>query len=145
VKQYIGKQRGFTLIMAIFIVVVLALLGSYMVRLSGVQYSTASYALQSARAYQAGRAGLGWATATINNETADGLGCSAINTKSTPTSPLTLPDMPGFTIKLTCDQSQLYTEGSDSYYIYKIKALSEFGNYSSEDYVSRTLEKSVIK
>ena len=142
-KQYIGKQRGFTLVMAIFIVLVLRLLGTYMLCLSGVQYSTTSYALQSARAYQAGRAGLGWATATINNESADGKGCSAINTKSvlTPTD----IDMQGFTITLTCVQSQLYTEGSDFYYIYKITALSEFGDYGSVDYVSRKLEKSVIK
>lgn len=152
-KQYSGcptsKQRGFTLVMAIFILVVLGLLGRYMLRLSGVQYATTSYALQSARAYQAGRAGLGWATATINNEATDGQGCSAINTKSVLTE-TDIPDMPGFTVTLECkseseSESGDYTEGSDSYFIYKITAHSQFGGYDSVDYVSRQLEKSVIK
>ncbi len=141
-KQYPGcptnKQRGFTLVMAIFMVVVLGLLGTYMLRLSGVQYATGSYALQSARAYQAGKAGLGWATAMINNEAVAGQGCTTVNNKI-----LTLPAIPGFTVTLTCE-GKAYTEGSDAYYIYRITAHSEFGDYNSADYVSRELEKSVL-
>ena len=47
------KQKGFSIVMAIFILVVLGLLGSYMVRLSGVQQATSSYALQGAKAFAA--------------------------------------------------------------------------------------------
>jgi MSHA biogenesis protein MshP len=141
-KQYpdysTSKQRGFTLVMAIFIVVILGLLGSYMVRLSSVQYTTTSYALQSARAYQTGRAGLSWATAMINNEAVAGQGCTPVNNKI-----LTLPAMPGFTVTLTC-QAKGYTEGGDTYYIYRITAHSEFADYNSVNYVSRELEKSVL-
>ena len=50
----INNQNGFTIVQAIFILVVLALLGTYMVKLSAVQHSTTTQALLQARAYQAG-------------------------------------------------------------------------------------------
>ena len=57
------NQSGFTLMQAIFILVVLAFLGMSMMRLSAVQSSTSLFALQGARAYQAARSGLEWAAA----------------------------------------------------------------------------------
>ena len=60
-----NKQAGFTLVTAIFIVVILALLGGYMVSLSGVQRMTTVHALQGAKAYQAARAGIEWALTIV--------------------------------------------------------------------------------
>ena len=131
-----GKQQGFSIVMAIFILVVLGLLGSYMVRLSGVQQATSSYALQGAKAYQAAKAGLGWAIATINS----GGGCVAVNAQV-----LSFPDLTGFTVNLVFTKSPSYVEGSDTYCIYTINARSEFGAYGSADYVSRELEVSIVK
>ncbi|WP_262967011.1 hypothetical protein [Methylobacter psychrophilus] len=131
-----SKQRGFTIVMAIFILVVLGLLGSYMVRLSGVQLATSSYALQSTKAYQAARAGLGWAAAKIST----GGGCVDVNAQTA----LTLPDLPGFTVNLTCTLAS-YKEGGDNPSIYMINAHSEFGAYGGADYVSRELGVSIIK
>ncbi|MDP2904041.1 MAG: hypothetical protein Q8N96_13210 [Methylovulum sp.] len=133
---YSGKQRGFTIVMAIFILVVLGLLGGYMVRLSGVQHATSYYALQGARAYQAAKAGLGWAIAKIST----GGTCTDVNAQTA----LTLPDMPGFTVILTCTLAS-YQEGSDTPGIYVINAHSEFSAYGGVDYVSRELEVSIVK
>ena len=140
----INKQRGFTLVMTIFMVVVLSLLGSYMVRLNKVQLATEVYALQNARAYQAAKAGLGWASATLMVQTSNDQGCNNINMTST--NPLILPAMAGFTMTLTCTQfpNKLYQENQGAYYIYLIQSRSEWGAYNSEDYVSRQLEKTVI-
>ena len=131
-----SKQRGFTIVMAIFILVVLGLLGAYMVRLSGVQHATSSYALQGARAYQAAKAGLGWAIAKIST----GGGCAEVDAQTA----LTLPDWSGFTVKLTCTSAS-YQEGSANPGIYMINAHSEFGAYGGADYVSRELEVSMVK
>jgi MSHA biogenesis protein MshP len=131
------RQRGFTLVMAIFILVVLGLLGGYMVRLSGVQHATATYALQSARAYQAAKAGLGWAIAKIS---VAGGTCADVNAQTA----LTLPNLSGFTVKLTCTTTP-YTEGSFTYTIFQLNALSEFGAYAGSDYVSRNLEGSIVQ
>ena len=122
--------------MAIFILVVLGLLGGYMVRLSGVEHATSSYALQGARAYQAARAGLGWAIANISA----GGSCADVNAQTA----LSFPDLSGFSVKLTC-RSATYQEGSDTPVIYQINAHSEFGAYGGSDYVSRELEVSIMK
>lgn len=53
--------RGFTLVSAIFIVVVLAALGAAVAALSQRQHLGAAAELQTARAVQAARAGLEWA------------------------------------------------------------------------------------
>lgn len=129
------RQQGFSLVMAIFILVVLGLLGGYMVRLTGVQQTTSLYALQGARAYQAARAGLEWAVARINN----GGSCADVNAQTA----LTFPDMDGFSVALSCS-SALYTEGGKTPSVYQINALSRFGSYDSADYVSRQLEASVV-
>jgi MSHA biogenesis protein MshP len=130
------RQQGFTIVMAIFILVVLGLLGGYMVRFSGVQHATTAYALQGARAYQAAKAGLSWAIAKISA----GGGCVDVNAQTA----LTLPDLSGFTVKLACSLTT-YQEGSYTYGIYQINAHSEFGAYGGADYVSRELEVSIVK
>ena len=135
-----NKQHGFTLVMAIFILVVLALLGGYMMRLSGVQHTTTSHALQSARAYQAAKAGINWAAATISKDT-DNIqaGCATVNTKAV----LPLAALPEFTVTLNCIPSEPYLEGSNKVYVYSITAHSEFGTYSGADYISREIEASL--
>jgi MSHA biogenesis protein MshP len=130
------KQQGFTLVMAIFILVVLGLLGGYMVRLSGVQHATSTYALQSARAYQAAKAGLGWGIVKISS----GGTCVDVNAQTA----LTLQDLSGFTVNLTCTLAT-YQEGSNSRGIYQLNARSEFGAYGNADYVSRELGVSIVK
>ncbi|MCK4843086.1 MAG: hypothetical protein KAT04_14590 [Methylococcales bacterium] len=129
------KQKGFSIIMAIFILVVLSLLGSYMVKLSGVQHATSTYAIQGARAYQAAKAGVEWAVARIS---AGGV-CSDVNSAS----PLSFTDINGFSISLSCT-SQSYSEGVANPIVYKITALSEFGVYSSANYISRKIEVSIV-
>jgi MSHA biogenesis protein MshP len=129
------KQVGFSLVMAIFILVVLSLLGGYMVKLSGVQHATSSFSIQGARAYQSARAGIGWAIARISS----GGNCS--NITSAP--PLSFTDINGFSVTLTCS-SQSFSESIDYPVVYKITALSEFGSYNSAHYISKNIEVSIV-
>lgn len=130
-----NKQAGFSIVMAIFILVVLSLLGSYMVKLSGVQHATSVFAVQGARAYQSARAGIGWAVARVHN----GGGCGDV----TAASPLSFADINGFSVSLTCT-SQSFSEGVDTIIVYKMSALSEFGSYNSASYISRKIEVSIV-
>jgi MSHA biogenesis protein MshP len=130
------KQQGFSIVMAIFILVVLGLLGGYMVRLSGVQQTTSVYAIQGAKAYQAARAGLGWGATKINT----GGSCADVNAQTA----LTFPDLSGFTVALTCNATT-YHEGTATPVIYQLSAHSEYGVYGNADYVSRELEESIVK
>jgi MSHA biogenesis protein MshP len=130
-----NRQQGFSMVMAIFILVVMGLLGGYMVRLSGVQQVTAIYALQGARAYLAAKAGLEWAVARINN----GGSCTEVNAQTA----LTFADINGFTVKLTCTTST-YTEGDKAPVVYQINSLGQYGAYTSNDYVARQLDVSIV-
>lgn len=130
------KQQGFSIVMAIFILVVLGLLGGYMVRQSGVQLSTFNYSLLGARAYQAAHAGIEWSIARINN----GGSCADVNAQTA----MSFSGLEGISVRLSCSASSTFSEASQNITIYRIQALSEFGSYSSNDYVARQLEVSII-
>jgi len=55
------RQRGFSLITAIFLIVVLAALGAYMVIFTGLQQATLQADVLGVRAYHAARSGAEWA------------------------------------------------------------------------------------
>lgn len=129
-----NKQTGFSLVMAIFILVVLSLLGSYMVKISGVQHATTIFSIQSARAYQAARAGVGWAVVSVSAAS----DCSAVTAVS-----LNFADINGFSVSFAC-KAQHFSEGINHYTVYKITALSEYGLYSHADYISRKVEVSIV-
>ncbi|MDT8426792.1 MAG: hypothetical protein RQ733_12565 [Methyloprofundus sp.] len=126
--------------MAIFILIVLSLLGSYMVKLSGVQHTTALSAVQGSRAYYAARAGVEWGVAQLLN-----------NNSCTANSTFTINN---FSVSVSCtNQGISYNEGDlnangladDDFYIYKIESRASYGNFTSPDYIYRRLEVTVKK
>jgi len=127
IPSILKNNAGFTLIQAIFILVVLALLGVAMMRLIGVQSSTSVFALQGARAYQAARSGLEWGAA----QASAGNSCNGT---------MMVED---FSVNVTCS-SQSFTEGPiGPYDVYRISATATFGNYGSPDFISRRAEMKV--
>ena len=129
-----SKQQGFTLVTAIFILIVLALLGSYMVRLSATQRQTTIYAIQGARAYQAARAGIEWAVARIG---IDGT-CSAVNGTG-----MTFSGLDGFSVTLTCGL-QSFTEVNNVDF-FTVTSTSEFGSYTGAEYIYRQLQITLVQ
>lgn len=59
-KEGRRRERGFSLVSAIFLLVVLAALGVAMVTISTVQHQSSGLDVQGVRAYQAARAGMEW-------------------------------------------------------------------------------------
>ncbi|MCO5098027.1 MAG: hypothetical protein M9884_11245 [Rhodocyclaceae bacterium] len=55
-----GGQRGFSIVTAIFLIVILAALGAFAVSMFRVQQTTAAYDELGARGYQAAQAGIEW-------------------------------------------------------------------------------------
>lgn len=86
---------------AIFIVVVLAALGAFMVTFSNTQHLTSATDLQGARAYRACRAGLEWMAGKL---AADHTACPAASASFT---------VDGFTVATTCAM-HTYNEGGDA-------------------------------
>jgi MSHA biogenesis protein MshP len=122
----VNNQKGFTLVQAVFILVVLGLLGVAMVRLIGVQTSTGVMALQGARAYHAARSGLEWGAAQAGTG-----GCAGSMV------------IDNVNVTVSCS-SESFTEGPiGPYSIHRIQSVAEYGSYGSTDYVSRRVEMRV--
>lgn len=123
------KQTGFSLVTAIFILVVLAILGSYMALMGVSQNQTTALSVQGVRAWYAALSGFEWAAHRINT------------TATCPTVPTSM-SIEGFTVTLTACVTYNITEGVDNFNMYDITVLSESGSFGQSDYVSRTLRAS---
>jgi MSHA biogenesis protein MshP len=53
-------QRGFSIVSAIFLLIVMASLGAFMLTFGTVQHTTSTQDMEGARAYQAARTGIEW-------------------------------------------------------------------------------------
>ena len=128
------KQRGMTLIGAIFILVVVALLGQALVSISGMQRQSSLLALQAARAYQTANTGIEWgATQAINGN------CSEIADTVTI---LAIPNN-NFTTTVTCIYKGAFTENTTEVKVFLVQSQSQYGIFGNPDFVSRSLEASV--
>jgi len=119
--------RGFALIPALFLIVVVGVLVAVAVRVTTAQQETVSLALQQARALSAARAGIDWAAyKAINGNCAGG------------TLNLSAASLAGFTVVVTC-ASTAYTDGAGSFQAFTIASTATYGNYGTADFVRRVV------
>lgn len=131
-----AAQRGFAIVTAIFLLVVLAALGAFMLTFSTVQHITSAQDVQGARAYQAARTGIEWgAYQALRN---------ASCTPSTSLSPG--GTQAGFNITVQCNLfSSPYTEGGGTVNMYQITSTASQGTVGSATYVERQLQATIGK
>lgn len=116
------KQRGFSIVTAVFLVVVLALLGAFIVSVTGLQQSSQQLDVQGVRAYQAAHAGIEWGAYQVldPNHT---LGTAAL--PDCPASPTNLSSLAQslsvFTVTVTCAATST-TEGNRNIGAYQVVA-----------------------
>ncbi|MDH3614693.1 MAG: pilus assembly protein MshP [Gammaproteobacteria bacterium] len=126
------SQNGFSLVPALFLLVVLAALGIVAVRLAGVQQQTVVLAMQSSRAYAAARSGIDWSAyqALVNGS------CAAS------TLALTEVGLAGFSVDTSCS-STTHAEGPNTVTVFVIDAFAWSGSYGTPDYASRRIRSTV--
>ena len=102
------NTRGFAIVSAIFILVVLAALGAFVLNVSTSQQAGSAIDVQGVRAYQAARAGLEWGLYRVQSTAAYNFGYTSTdpNTRACPASPSSFvsaaPTLAGFTVTVTC-------------------------------------------
>ena len=128
--RMLNNQRGIALVSAIFLMVVLAAIGAFMVRIYGVQSRTIPLVIGGAEAYQAARDGIEW-----------GIG-RALASPSSCLNPYLDQTMEGFTVTVDCQATEV-SEGGVDYNVYNITAFAERGAYGTPDYFSRQIEVKV--
>lgn len=126
------QQRGVSLVAAIFLLVVLAGLGVFAVRLGVLQSQTTSSGLQAAQAFHAARGGIAWAAHQALNGGV--CGPTVLNLSEAGTS--------GFDVTIQCAQSS-HVEAGTTLNVFVIDALAESGTYGGPDYVSRRVQAKI--
>ena len=126
---HILKSRGFAAISAVFLLVVLAGLGAYMLMFSNTQQSSAAQDVLGTRAYWAARAGLGWGTASASND------CPPSPTR------LVVDDME---VQVTCSV-RMYIDGADTIRVLQLQSqASNRAPVGGAGYVERSLTASLV-
>jgi len=129
------RHAGFSLVSAIFLMVVLVILGVSLVTISSIQHTTTAQQLQVARANYAVRAGAEWAA----TQAGTGVWCPG-PTETTFTLPAPLD---GFTVTVSCKRTDhAVGAATQQYFVVDVTATSGF--YGGPDYVRRRLRTKML-
>jgi len=129
-------ESGFVLPTAIFLLVVLAALATYMVSLSRTSHISSALDVQGTRAYLAARAGIEWGAWQLLQNSS----CAAASP------PLTLAGtLTAFSVNVSCVQSGSYTDGADTVDVYRITSIAKSGTPNGVDYVERQIQADFSK
>ena len=135
-------EAGFVLPTAIFLLVILAALATYMVSLSRTSHISGALDIQGSRAYFAARAGIEWAAWQVIDP--QGLQPSPAPCPASPTSLTLGGTLAGFAVSVSCSRT-LYPDGADTIAVYQITSTATSGTPGEVDYVERQIQASFGK
>ena len=132
-----SSQEGFSIITAIFLLVVLGTLGTMMVTFFAAQQQSSAQDVMGSRAYQAARAGIEWAAFNIAPPAATPwAGCVAAS------NPLGVlgGSLSPFIVTINCVASPVFLEGGIPINVYSITSTAVTGGVpGSRDYTERVI------
>ena len=121
-------QSGFAIVSAIFILVVLAALGGFILSTSSTQNLSLAQDVMNSRAAQAARAALGWGAYQVTRPSTFRTNCVDPNASYTGPTPASqafavgeLPGLPEFRVDVVC-RSEAYNEAGETYRVFRIEA-----------------------
>jgi MSHA biogenesis protein MshP len=127
------RRRGFALIPALFLIVVLGALAVVAVRVGIGQQQAVIMSLEEARALAAAQAGIEWGAYQSVGVTFQPGNCAASSTLS-----LVEASLSGFTVIVTCSVTQ-FADGAAVGYSYVLKSTASIGTYGQPGYVKRVV------
>lgn len=130
-----SRRGGFALVAALAVLVLLATIGSMMLRLTGIQQAGSSTAILGSRAHFAARSGVEWG---LHASIAAGT-CPAAST----TLALDEGALSGFTVVVACTAST-HVEGTRTRTHVALRARAERGAAGSSDHVVREVGASIV-
>lgn len=123
----IQKQSGVSIVTAIFLIVVLSLMGAGMVSLLTTSQQSISQEYTSAKSYMAGRSCLQWGMYQAIYATANGSYTNNFNNTN-------------FNLFNTrCNTTEINIIDNDGLRFFNIESAAEFGNLQTPEYSQRTL------
>ena len=133
-------ESGFVLPTAIFLLVVLSALATYMVSLSRTSHISSALDIQGARAYQAARAGIEWAAWQV----VDPQNPPPNPAPPCPASPTVLAltgTLAAFAVSVSCTRTDTI-DGVDTVVVYQITSTASVGAAGEVDFVQRQIQAS---
>ncbi len=130
-------QHGFSIITAIFLLVVLSFLGVAMVSLSTSQHQSSAMDVMGSRAYQAARAGIEWQAYFVVNSASNAAAavpeCAATNLGALGGT------LSPFTVNVNCTAAS-HVEGATTIWIYDVTSTAQTGGTAGDsDFVERVI------
>ena len=153
-SQMHPSERGFSLVSAIFLLVVIAALGTFAVTLSTTQQQSAVLDALGSRAYQAARAGIEWGAFQITHSgvVVPDLGVAAACQSNIPlaaaSQPPALPaaQLSVFSVGVTCSATPV--NGDTLNWVYELTSTASGVNgasVGSPDYVERKVRVTIAQ
>lgn len=123
-------NRGFALVPALFLIVVLAALGAAAIRIGNGEQQTVTMALQQVRALAAARAGIEWGAYQALKPTSSCVASTTLN--------LSEAALAGFTVVVTCSATG-FPSGAVTKYAYVLGSSAASGTYGQPGFVHRVV------
>src|SRR5688572_9544466 len=123
------RERGMSLVVAIFLIVVIASLAAFAVTVGTAQREENNLKLMAERAQQAARAGSEWVAHQV---LVAAPGACPANT----TFNLTENALRGFRVTVSCTRFGPHTDNS---VVYDVTSMAQWSNFGASGYVSRTV------
>ncbi len=133
-NQNTALQNGFTLLGSVFILLILALVGVYLLKLGTTHTQILNYQLLNKRAELAAFSALEIATQKFQQNPAE---CP----KQTLAFNEVAKSLKGFTVSITCLQMVAYPKDKPQYFAVQLQAKATKGNFGDRDYVSHSRER----
>ena len=127
--KLLRQQTGISLITAIFLLVIVALLAVYITNIRAVQQCTSLYGTQGARAIQAARSGIEW-----------GIYESLVATPGCPAT--TTINIDRFSVQIQCSETS-HREGVTDVVTYQLTSTATTGTFGTLDYMQRRIQAKV--
>ena len=122
-------DRGFALVAALIVLVLLSSIGAAMLRLTAVERAAATGAILGARANWAAQSGVEWASHQASSAGSCGSG----------TLVLTEGALAGFQVVVSCTETT-HREGGQTVRSLSIRSEARFGTYGTPDFVFREIQ-----
>ena len=137
-------QKGFSLVTAIFLLVVLASLGAMMMTFFTSQQQSSALDVLGSRAYQASRAGIEWAAYQVVQNSGVGFApnCRAGATSQAP--PALAGTLVDFSVSVNCSATSA-VEAAATLWVYNITSTATRGTAGSADYVERQMTATIAQ
>jgi MSHA biogenesis protein MshP len=123
-------QRGMSMVVAIFLIVVVASLAAFAVSAGTARANTVNLQLQADRALAAARAGSEWGAYRTLVQNWNCAAPATINFNQAA--------LRGFRVTVSCTRTN-HTEGPTTYAVFDVVSFAQWGNFGADDYASRRI------